>query len=133
VKHLWTWRTIDAPASVVWDILTDHLRWPDWGPSLRSAHIDGGVLELGATGTVTTAVGIDLRFTVTEFEPGRRWAWSIAGIGATDHIVEPVAAGGSRAGFGVPIVVAPYLAVCRVALARIDRIATAQALPGQRP
>lgn len=120
MKRLWTRRTIDAPAAVCWELLTDLDRWPEWGPSLRAASLDGDRFERGATGTLTPFVGPRLSFEITEFEPGNRWAWKVAGIDATDHTVEPLGAERCRVGFGVPWPIAPYLGVCGVALRRLD-------------
>ena len=49
----------------------------------------------------------------------------VAGRGdpATAHTVEPTTTG-CRVGFGVPLVGAPYLLVCRAGLARIDELLT---------
>ncbi len=124
MRLLWTHRDIDAPAPVVWQVLCDLERWPEWGPSVRSAQLNGPTLSLGATGTVTTAVGVDLGFTITEFEDGATWAWRVAGLPATAHSVESLGGVRCRAGFGVPFVAAPYLTICRVALRRIDALAT---------
>jgi hypothetical protein len=82
-------------------------------------------LELGATGTVRTSLGVAVPFTVTEFEPGRHWAWKVAGIPATHHRVEP-ADGGARASMAAPLWAAGYLSVCSIALRRIDAISTAR-------
>lgn len=118
-------RDIDAPAEAVWRLLTDLDHWPQWGPSVRSARLHDGAFELGATGTVTTALGIELGFEITSFDAGAEWSWTVAGVPATSHTVEPVTASSCRAGFGVPWPFAPYVAVCRVALRRLDRLATA--------
>ena len=80
-------------------------------------------LALGTRGTVETAVGVRLPFTITEFTPGRRWSWTVAGIAATGHQVT-AAPGGCRVRFEVPWWAAPYLAVCSVALGRIEVLAT---------
>jgi hypothetical protein len=120
VRTVWTSRDIDAAAATAWQVLTDLEQWPEWGPSVRKARVRGGHLAPGATGTITTAVGVELGFEITTYEPGVRWAWKVAGIGATDHRVEPLGATRCRVGFGVPWPAAAYLAVCRVALHRID-------------
>lgn len=126
MRRLWVWREIEAPTAVVWDLLTDIDRWPVWGPSVRSAALDTGVLGIGATGTVTTAVGARLSFEVTTFHAGERWGWRVAGVEATDHVVQPRGATRCRVGFGVPWPAAPYLAVCAVAMRRLDRLAAAE-------
>jgi hypothetical protein len=123
MRMLWVSGDIDAPAGEVWGILVDPAAWALWGPSVRAAVVDGGVLRRGATGSVRTVLGITLPFEVTAFEPGRRWAWRVAGVAATDHRVEALGPDRCRVGFGVPWVAAPYLLVCRAAIIRIRRIA----------
>jgi len=129
---LWAWHDVAAPAAVPWDLLTNVDRWPDWGPSVRAARLDTGPFGRGARGRVTTALGFDLPFEVTNFEPGRSWSWSVAGVPATDHRVESVGADACRVGFGVPAIAFPYLLVCRVALARIAELASAETARRQR-
>jgi uncharacterized protein YndB with AHSA1/START domain len=118
-------RIIEAPPSAVWRLLIDLDAWPRWGPPIRRAELDGPQesLELHATGTVYTWLPVGLPFVITEFEPQRSWAWSVAGIEATRHQVEPVD-GGARASIAVPWWSAAYLSVCAVALRRIERMAT---------
>lgn len=116
-------RRVAAPPESAWRVLTDLDAWPRWGPSVRRAELDGdGPLALGSRGKVWTPVGIALPFVVTEFEPGREWAWQVGGIPATRHSVLPDGAG-CRVVFGVPIWAPAYLAVCAVALKRIDDLA----------
>jgi uncharacterized protein YndB with AHSA1/START domain len=114
-------RHIDAPADAVWKVLVDTDAWPQWGPTVAGAELDTDELTLGTTGRVYTPVGVALPFTVTEFEAGRRWAWSVAGVPATSHAVEP-AGGGCRASMAVPWWAPAYLPVCATALRRIDRM-----------
>ncbi len=121
---LWVDREVAAPAAVAWLLLSDPDRWPEWGPTVRRAELDGDRLGLGATGRVTTVVGISLPFRVTGYEEGRRWSWRVAGIPATDHLVENQGADRCRVAIGVPLLAAPYAAVCRLALRRIERLAT---------
>lgn len=117
-------RDVSAPAETVWGLLVDLDAWPRWGPSVRRATLESGARQLGpgARGTVWTVAGVALPFAVTVFEPGRRWAWTVAGVPATDH---RVLAGpdGCRVTFDAPWWAAGYLAVCAVGLARIDRLA----------
>jgi uncharacterized protein YndB with AHSA1/START domain len=126
MKQLWATAEIEAPAATLWALLVDLDAWPQWGPSVRRASVEGGVLAAGARGKVETAVGATLDFEVTRFEPGRRWAWKVRGLDATDHRVEPLGQDRCRVSFGVAWPAAPYLAVCRIALRRLERLATDQ-------
>jgi hypothetical protein len=114
---------VAAPPSTVWRLLTDLDCWPRWGPSVQSASTaDGGPLALGSRGSVTTLAGVGLSFEITEFTEGTSWSWKVAGIPATDHSVVATTAG-CRVRIAVPVVAAPYLAVCHVAVGRIARLA----------
>ena len=124
MSKLWTDRAIDAPSHVLWNLITDPDQWPKWGPTVRNAELEGDRLALGVEGTVTTLLGVELPFEVTAYEPGARWAWKVAGVDATDHVVAPLGADRCRVGFGVPWPVAPYLAVCQIALRRLDAMAS---------
>jgi hypothetical protein len=66
---------------------------------------------------------VSLPFTITDFEPGRRWAWSVGGVPATGHAVVPDGAG-CRVRFEVPWWAAAYVTVCAIALARIEKLVT---------
>lgn len=116
-------RRIAAPPGTVWRLLADTDHWPLWGPSVRRAelHEGGTMLTAGARGTVVTAVGLALPFRITDFEPGRRWAWTVAGVPATGHEVTAVT-GGCLVRFETPWWAAAYLPVCAAALARIDEL-----------
>ena len=67
-----------APPSVVWSLLIDVKRWPDWSPACRSVRPEQpGALALGSTAM------LDLRgrpgperWTVTEFVEGRCFVWA---------------------------------------------------------
>lgn len=115
-------REIAAPPEVVWRLLTHVDEWPRWGPTVAGGEVASGVIGPGARGTVTTAVGVSLPFEVTEFDPQRSWAWSVAGIPATKHRVSPTA-GGCVVTFEVPWWAPGYLVVCALALRRIERLA----------
>ncbi|AFM14981.1 Polyketide cyclase / dehydrase and lipid transport [Mycolicibacterium chubuense NBB4] len=116
-------RHIEAPSDVVWCLLTDLDAWPRWGPTVAGADLDAAQLQAGATGRVWTPVGVPLPFTITEFDPGRTWAWRVAGVPATRHGVEPDGAG-CRAWMSAPTWAPAYLPVLAVALRRIEAMAT---------
>lgn len=118
-------RTIAAPPESAWDVLTDLEAWPRWGPSVRRAELtEAGPLRLGSRGKVCTPVGLALPFTITEFEPGRAWAWQVAGVPATKHGVEP-AGDGCRVWMSAPVWAPAYLVVLGIALRRIERMVVA--------
>ncbi len=116
-------RWIAASSEAAWDLLTDLEKWPLWGPSVRRAELRGGgtVLSECAQGTVWTAVGVALPFAVTDFIPGRRWDWTVAGVSATGHEVT-AAPGGCLVRFSTPWWAAAYLPVCAAALHRIEKL-----------
>ncbi len=123
MRKLTVWQTIDAPASVLWELLTSTDRWPEWGPTVKAAQLDGDRLGTGVRGQVTTVAGLTLPFEITDYREGWFWAWKVAGVPATDHTVEAVHVGRCRVGFGVPWPVAGYLAVCKVALRQLETLA----------
>ncbi len=124
MKKLWISRDIDAPAEALWDLLTQIEFWPAWGPSVRSVDLDGERLKKGSTGTLTTVLGLRLGFKITGFESNVGWSWEVAGLEATEHRVERRGADRCCVGFGVPWLFAPYIAVCQLALRRLDALAT---------
>lgn len=116
-------RDVEAPPETVWQLLVDLAAWPRWGPTVRRAELmDDSELHLGSRGRVWTPVGLSLPFEVTSFEPGRHWAWSVAGVPATDHRVEPHL-GGTRLSMAAPLWAPAYLPVLATAVRRIDRLA----------
>lgn len=121
MRRLHVSRVVAAPLDVVWDALVRVDRWPQWGPSIRAVELDAERISLGSRGSVQTLGGPRLHFEVTELIEMSSWAWRVAGVDATDHVVESVP-GGTRVTFGVPWIAAGYLGVCAVALRRIDRL-----------
>ncbi len=116
-------RVIAAPPAAVWELLVDLDAWPHWGPTIRRARLDAPHTELAlhATGTVQTSLLVTVPFVITEFDPGRQWAWRVAGVPATRHRVDPVG-DGARVSIAVPWWSAPYLTVCSVAVRRIEEM-----------
>ena len=116
-------RVVAAPPEVVWDLIARTRHWPSWGPSVRAVEPADAEVAPGAVGRVRTAAGPWLPYRITAVEPGRAWSWTVAGVGATGHRVDPHPAG-CRVTFTVPWWATPYLVVCVAALRRIDRLAT---------
>ena len=121
MRRIWVGRELDAPAPAVWALLVDTGRWSDWGPSVVDARVDEP-LRSGTTGVVTTIARVTLPFRITTFVPGVEWAWTVAGVPATDHRVRPLDDDRCRVEFGVAWPAAPYLAVCKMALARLAEL-----------
>ncbi|WP_246541027.1 SRPBCC family protein [Mycobacterium spongiae] len=116
-------RVVAAPPHAVWELLVDLDTWPQWGPSVKQARLDPPFDELTAhaTGVVDTVLGVSVPFVVSDFDPGRYWAWRVAGIPATWHRVDPIA-DGARVTIGVPWWEVPYLTVCSLGLRRIEKL-----------
>lgn len=125
----WATREIAAPAAAVWQELVDVERWPEWGPSVVAVEASPLPLCAATSGRVRTLAGVWVPFRVTDFAAGSMWAWTVAGVPATAHRVEPLGEGRCRLGFGTPGWAVPYLAVCRVAMARIERAVMPPAEP----
>jgi hypothetical protein len=125
----WATREIDAPAAAVWQELVDVERWPRWGPSVVAVKAAPLPMSAATRGRVRTVAGVWVPFRVTDFDDGRSWSWVVAGVPATSHRVEPLGADRCRLGFGTPAWASPYLAVCRVAMRRIERAVTTAGRP----
>lgn len=117
--------TIQAPAETVWGILTDTSLWPTWGPSVRAVRCQDRFIGPASRGEVLTPLGSWLPFRVTNFEQGVSWSWNVAGVGATGHRVEKLTEQSCRLVFEIPLWAAPYAAICKLAAARIARLAGA--------
>jgi hypothetical protein len=109
-----------APRDAVWRTFRDTRCWPEWGPSVRAVDCSHRLVRRGSTGHVTTVGGLRVPFEVTACADGR-WTWDVAGLPATGHRVE--GADPAIGAFEVPLAAAPYVAVCRRALPRLDRVA----------
>ena len=121
-------RCVEATPEAAWDVLASTRAWTRWGPSVTAVDPADSTISSGMRGRVRTPVGIWLPFRITGFDPPHRWAWSVLGIPATSHRVDP-APGGCRISFGVPVAAFPYLLVCRVALRRIAELLAAADAP----
>jgi len=115
-------RPMAAARNAVWRAFRDTRCWPEWGPSVRAVDCSDRLVSRGSTGRITTVGGLRVPFEVTSCTDGR-WTWDVAGIPATGHRVEGTDP--AIAAFEVPLAAAPYGAVCRRALPRLDRVALA--------
>lgn len=112
-----------APPERAWEILTDTMVWPEWGPSVRAVRHPSRFIGPDSRGHIQTPLGLWLPFRVTEFDEGQSWAWKVAGIPATGHRVEALGPGRCRVAFEVPLLALPYLTVCSRALKHIAALA----------
>jgi len=67
--------TVAMPGDV-WEVWTDVARWAEWDTELESASVEGEGLALGANGTLRPDRGPTSSFVVSEFEPGRGYAFT---------------------------------------------------------
>ncbi len=86
---------IAAPPDVVWPIVSDVERWPEWTPSARRIKLLDDIAELRNTARARVrlrGMGPSV-WTVTEFDAGRSFRWDttvMPGLRVTArHIVEP--------------------------------------------
>ena len=93
---------IDAPPDVVFAVMTDIERWPEWTPTVT--RIDrlgdtGGPLALGSRVRIVQPKVPPAEWMVTALEPGRGFRFVSRSPGATveaNHWAEPTGAGRSR-------------------------------------
>lgn len=123
MKQLGTSLEIEAPLSVVWDLLTDFDHWPAWGTSIRRVDSAADRVAAGVTGRVQTIVGFWVPFEISDVEANDSWSWTVAGIPATGHFVSAVGSNRCRVQFTVAWALAPYLVVMRRSLGRLKRMA----------
>lgn len=67
---------INAPPDVVWAVTEDVEQWPDWTPTMTSVvRSSDGPFGLGSTARIKQPGQPESTWTVTQFEPGERFAW----------------------------------------------------------
>ena len=76
--------TIDAPATVVWDVFSDVERWPEWTASVtRLVALDGPGIAVGRRFEIKQPRMPKLVWEVTEVTPGAGWTWVQRSPGGT--------------------------------------------------
>jgi hypothetical protein len=118
---------IPVPTRRAWDLLIDTQAWPAWGPSVRAVDAPARCIGPGMRGRVQTTPGVWLPFVVTDWVEGHSWAWKVAGIPATGHVVEAVTPTTCRVTFAIPVWAPLYLPVCQLALRRLRDLAVGAA------
>ncbi len=100
-------------------MLTDTRKWRKWGPTVIDADCADRYIRKGALGRVQILSRQWLRFVITKYEHGHYWSWTVASVTATGHRVDHIDEGRCKISFELPILWAPYIIVCWVALKRI--------------
>jgi len=84
---------INAPRDRVWQVTTDVEAWPKWAPAMeRIRREDTGDFKLGSTALIKQKQMPETRWTVTEIDPGKRFAWQTRVLGMdmlATHIIIP--------------------------------------------
>jgi len=92
---------IDVPAAVVWAVISDVERWPEWTASVSSVRRSRtGPLTVGEQVVVSQPRLPTLTYTVTAVADGRSFTWeagTAASRGIGEHVLTPRIAGGCTA------------------------------------
>src|ERR1700733_12215649 len=88
---------IAAPPEVVWNILIDVERWPEWTASMnRIERVEKSAFGLGSQARIEQPKLAKAVWTVTRFVPAKSFDWESRTTGAhtiAGHIIEATATG----------------------------------------
>jgi uncharacterized protein YndB with AHSA1/START domain len=93
---------VAAPPELVWDVVADFERWPEWNPEVKSMSVDGGPTRAGTRftwkagpGTITSTVqkvdrptAIGWTGTTRRIRAIHSWRFEPREIGTVVHTVE---------------------------------------------
>lgn len=104
---------IDARPEVVWGVLADVEKWPEWTPTILSVVRQGeGAFGMGSTAKVHARGFAEDVLTVTEFTPGRSFTWTgRGGPGMTVELAHVIEADGTGSRVTLSVVPAGPAAV----------------------
>jgi len=106
MRHFSTSIDINAPADVVWPVMSDTYRWHEWTPSITSVtRLDGEAFAIGTRVQIRQPKLPPAIWKVTAIEPGKSFTWESTGPGFRTighHVVEPTPTG-SRATLSITI------------------------------
>lgn len=75
---------IDAPVARIWELTLDVESWPDHTPTMTSIErLDDRPLAVGSAVRIKQPAQRERVWTVSELEPGSRFAWSARTMGTT--------------------------------------------------
>ena len=88
---------IGAPTELVWTVLTDVERWPDWTASVSIVKpLTAGSLRVGSRVRIHQPKLLPASWRVTELEPGKHFTWVTTAPGVVAiarHVVQPATLG----------------------------------------
>lgn len=85
---------IEATPELIWPVLIDVERWPEWTPSMRRVErVDEGEFGVDSRVRIKQPRLPAVIWRVTAFEPGRSFSWIARGAGMTTVADHRLAAG----------------------------------------
>lgn len=120
-SHFNVSRIIQTTPDALWDMLTDTMRWTEWGPTVKAVQSDSRYIRAGSTGHVKTVLGFWAPFAITTWAHGQYWSWRVFNIRATGHRIEVIDGKYCKLIFEVPFWAGPYAIICKIAADRIAR------------
>jgi uncharacterized membrane protein len=82
---------VDRPPEIVWPVLVDVERWPEWTASISEVHrMDRSPLDVGSVVRIRQPRLQTMRWRVTEFQKGRYFIWETRSPGVltvASHVV----------------------------------------------